>query len=103
MKDPNTLTEEEQIEFVKKLWYNIKYIDDPSEVVQLEVVKRFPNCGFIIRYIKNPTNKAQIEAVKNFYYDGDERDYDEFVNKYIKYKKAINLYNKLKSVKKIIK
>jgi hypothetical protein len=103
MINPNTLTEEEQINFVQITHCNIECIKEPSEKVQIAAIKRFPGCGYVVRYIHNQTNKAQIEAVKNFYYEGDEDDYDNFVNKYIKYKKAIKLYHKLKSVRKIIK
>lgn len=124
-KDPNTITEEEQIKFVQSdnELANIKYINNPSEKVQLAAIKdpysiymyyiKNPSeevklavvkqDGYTIRYIINPSETVQIKAVKNLYYDHYDNDYnDYFINIYIKSEKALELYDKLKSVNKIV-
>lgn len=111
----NSLSEEEQITHLYHRAYDIKYIKNPSEKLQLiAVTENPPN----IRYIKNPTEKAKLKAVELnvycFFYIDNPSDAlqmavvksgyvnDMFVDKWITYKKAIELYNKLKNVKNII-
>lgn len=97
MTDYNSLSEEDQLKLIKKDYWLIKYINNPTEAVQLASIKIL---GYIIEVIKNPTEVTQIEAVKNLdYYDDIE---DIFVNKYIKSDKAKELYYKLKKMKVII-
>jgi hypothetical protein len=52
--DPDQMTEEQQIEYVKEKFYNIENITNPSEKVYLESVKE---SGFAIFFIKNPTKE----------------------------------------------
>lgn len=57
----NNPTEEMQLEAVRKYGCIIKYIENPSEEVQLEAVKEN---GEAIKYINNPSEDLQLEAVK---------------------------------------
>jgi hypothetical protein len=119
----------EMIEKVKSYPHHIRRINNPSEAIQLAAVTSNPRSVHFIkkptekvklavvrqngRFIENfvrrknifttiyPSEAVQIEAVKNLpgYYPG----YDNFVKEYINSTKAIELYNKLKKVRAIIK
>lgn len=55
------MTEEEQVELVKKNALFIQDIENPSEKVQLAAIKK--NI-YVFKSIKNPTFRVQLEAVK---------------------------------------
>lgn len=57
----SAMSEEEQIEAIKKDGENLRYIENPSELVQMFAVKQN---GHLIRHIKNPIEKVQLEVVK---------------------------------------
>jgi hypothetical protein len=57
----NNMTEEEQIEYIKECYWNIGYIENPSEILCLAAVKSY---GTAIKYIKNPTEEICLEAAK---------------------------------------
>jgi hypothetical protein len=96
-----SLSEDEQIKYVSSWGEYIIYIKNPSEKVQLYAVKY----GMArIEFIQNPTEKVQIEYIKSFYYNEYfYDDYDYVINNYITSTKAKELYNKLKTVSRIIK
>ncbi len=56
-----SMAQKDPLEAVKKNWYSIRYIQNPTEEMQLEAVRQY---GESIEYIKNPTQKVQLEAVK---------------------------------------
>jgi hypothetical protein len=63
MLNPNQMTEEEeQIEYVKEFYYNIKHIDNPSNKVCLSAIKEDYRS---IKCIKNPTEEMCLIAVQN--------------------------------------
>lgn len=59
---PNQMSEEEQVERVRKNWRDIENIPNPSERVQLVAVQRW---GLAIKYIQNPSERVQLAAVQN--------------------------------------
>jgi hypothetical protein len=61
MSNPNELSEEEQIELVKKQYWYIDYIDNPSEKVCLAAIKQN---AWAIKYITNPNIEVCLEAIK---------------------------------------
>jgi len=81
MKNLNDMTEEEQIEFLKKdpFPFAIQYIDNPSERVQLVAVNLD---GYAIHYIKNPSKDALITAMLILLHAGNIDYVDELLNKY---------------------
>jgi hypothetical protein len=98
----SNLSEENQIRIINSNYYgvNIEYIRDPSEKVQIEALKiHLTN----IKHINNATENAEIYFVNQLLatkYIGNM--FDDFINKKIKSKKAIDLYYKLKTVSKIV-
>lgn len=73
------------------------YINKKNNQEKLELVREAPHT---IRWIKSSTEEIQIEAVKSLNYKYND---DGFVSKFITYPKALNLYDKLKRVRNIIK
>ena len=64
--DYNSLSKEEQIEFVSKYSYNIQYINNQCYEVQLAAVNKN---GYSIGYIKNPYLEIQLISInKNGHY-----------------------------------
>jgi hypothetical protein len=102
IKDIKNPSEEMQLIAVRKYGDTIKYMKNPSEKVQLEAIKEY---SFSIMFIGNPSENAQIETVNSISLKGYIKDSDNnnFINTYIKSPKALELYNKLKNTRKIIK
>lgn len=93
------LNEKELISEIKSFGWLIKYINKPSYKVKLYSVKQDP---YNIRYIHDPSEEIQLIAVRNF--NNYNNDYnDQIVKDYIKSTKALELYEKIKKVKGIIK
>lgn len=61
MTNYDNLTEEEQLEKVKKNGFSIQFISKPSLQVQLEAVRESVGA---IRHIKNPSFQVQKEVLK---------------------------------------
>jgi hypothetical protein len=93
-----------QLASVKLYPESIQYIKDPSEKVQLATISQ-ENKGWSVRHIRNPTEKVQITAVKNLPYNfiKDFLILDKLIPRYITSPKALELYEKLKRVRNIIK
>jgi hypothetical protein len=95
----NDLCEDLQIEYVKNKFWNINYINNPSEIVQMAaLIKNILS----LRYIRNLTESAQMYVVNHFNYNDKYDLYTELEVK-ITYKPAIELYEKLKKMYKVIK
>ena len=55
------MTEQEQIEWVKRFPLKLNRIENPSEAVQLAAVQ---SDGWAISYIENPSEASQLAAVQ---------------------------------------
>jgi len=76
----NDSSEEEQIKAVSvNPYYNIRFIDNPSERVQLVAVKTI---GYLIEYIKNPTKDVLITALLKILNDGNIKFVEKLMKKY---------------------
>ena len=74
----NNMSEQEQLEAVRREGTDIQYINNPSEKVQLEAVREN---GYSIKYIDNPSERVQLEAVRS---NGLAIQYINNPSKYIK-------------------
>lgn len=85
---------------------NSNYYKNMPEESQLAAVSQNPA---FIKYLYKPSEKVQIEAVKNIDYSSEQIDmwdykysHKYYISRYITSTKAIELYDKLKKVGKII-
>jgi hypothetical protein len=118
-------SEEFKLKAIKKNIYVLELIENPSEKLQLYAINKSP---MNIAYIKNPIEKVklkavryhsdwisyikkeerseaiQIEVVKSLHCKRFAHSYNEsFVKVFIDNDKALELYEKLKKVRSIIK
>ena len=61
MIDYNKLSEQEQIEEIKKDPFKIQYIDNPSQLVQTEAIRGNPA---VVYNIKNISEKTQMQVIE---------------------------------------
>lgn len=66
-KQYDAMSEQEQIDAVKKFAWRIKFISDPSPAVQEAAVYKDPN---VLVDIKNPTVDVQLYSIKKIMKDG---------------------------------
>jgi hypothetical protein len=121
LPDINDLSEDDQILEIMYDNYEYKFIKNPTEKVKYALVEENPDaiiyikepsenlCYLAIKLnpysiigIKNATEDMEIEAVKNLNYN-DLVNYNRHVRQKLKSPKAAALYDKLKSVRNIIK
>ena len=74
----NNLTEQEQLEVIRKNAYLFRKINNPSDAVKLLAVKKY---GGNIEYIKNPPYDLICEAIKHYEYPFDNTPILKILNK----------------------
>jgi hypothetical protein len=99
MNDPNNYSEEEQIEYVQEHYSNINVIRNPREEVQIAAVRSDRKALYYIDY---PSEEVQIEVVRNWKYNLNQPN-QLFVESFITSPKALELCEKLKITRNIIK
>lgn len=97
IKEISKISEDEQIEYIKRGHDRIGFIINPSERVQVESIRINKNC---IYYIDNLCELAQEEFIKGWDY---KYELGVFLLAKIKSKRVLELYKKLKMVNGIIK